>query len=102
MFGMLLDRILAKIRNRKECLSNYQEKIIDDLEFEQYLLNEISFLDEDFEKKLDEEIQEEKEKLAKNIIRIQQLVKENNIDKDVLKNILYSEINQLFLKNHLL
>lgn len=99
---MLLDRIIFRIRNRKKNQLDYENELVTDSDFENYLLDEIIFLDQDFEEKLDQEIRNEEAKLMENIVMISKLVKEYDLDREVVKNILYSELNQIFLKNHLL
>lgn len=99
---MLLDRIISRIQNRKKYQLDHENELLTASEFENYLLDEIIFLDQDFEEKLDQEIRNEEAKLMENILIISKLVKEYDLDREVVKNIIYSELNQIFLKNHLL
>ena len=98
----MLNRVIKRIKNHNDIVSKYKEGKISDSTFEKYLLDEIDFVQQDPEEKLNNELLKEEEKLQENIRRMQNIVTLTNIDELTLKNLIYSEFNHLFLKQHVL
>ncbi|WP_027392955.1 hypothetical protein [Aquimarina latercula] len=98
----MLNHILNRIKKHQSVVSKFKNGDINDSEFENFLLDEIEFFEQDFEEILNSKILEEEEKLNKNLSIIRKLVEINKIDRKILENVIYSEINYQFLKKHML
>ena len=98
----MLSRVIKRIKNHNDLVSNHKEGKISDSEFEKYLLDEIDYVRQNLEEKLNDELLKEEEKLRENITKMQYVVAQTDLDQLTLKNLIYSEFNHLFLKQHVL
>lgn len=98
----MLNRIILRIRNHKSAVSQFYNGDISNADFEDILLNEIEFLQKDLEEKLNEDIELQNKILLDHFEAIKDIVRDNKIDNEVLRNLIYSEFNSTFLKKHLL
>ncbi|TPN87090.1 hypothetical protein [Aquimarina algicola] len=98
----MLNRVIKRIKSHNDLVSNHKEGKISDSDFEKYLLDEIDFVQQDLDEKLNDELLKEEEKLRKNITKMQYVIAKTNLDEITLKNLIYSEFNHLFLKQHIL
>lgn len=97
----MLNRIIRRFTDHKKIVDLYLNKECTAEEFEKFLLDEISFLQE-AEERLDKRIKEENDKLLNNLSRLHQVVMEYNIDQETLRNIIFTEFNHIYLKDHIL
>ncbi len=98
----MLNRVIKRIKNHNDFITNHREGRVSDSEFEKYLLDEIDFVQQDLEEKLNAKLLKEEEKLKENIIKMQLVVAQTNLDELTLKNLIYSEFNHLILKQYVL
>ena len=99
----MLKHIINRIRNHKKAVSAYQSEQLSSTDFEITLLEEIEVLQqEDFEKKLSEEIIAQEEKLFVVFIKVKEAAVKKNIDKNALQNMILSELNRSMIDDYLL
>ncbi len=91
----MLNKIVKRIKNHNALVSKYEKGKISDSEFEKHLLEEIEFVQQDIEDKLNNELLKEEQKLIENIKKIQDAIDSHNIDKKSLTNMIYSEFNHI-------
>jgi len=99
----MLKHIINRIRSHKKAVSLYQSDQLSSTDFEITLLEEIEVLQqEDFEKKLSEEIIAQEEKLFVVFIKVKEAAVKKNIDKNALQNMILSELNRSMIDDYLL
>ena len=99
----MLKHIINRIRSHKKAVSAYQSDQLSSTDFEITLLEEIEVLQqEDFEKKLSEEIIAQEEKLFVVFIKVKEAAVKKNIDKNALQNMILSELNRSMIDDYLL
>ena len=98
----MLNRIIKRVRNHNDFVSRHRKGEISNEEFENFLIDEIEYLERDLEEKLNEKLLEEEKRLLKTITIIRKIIEENDIEKSELINLIHSEFNSLYLKKYIL
>ncbi|WP_438711161.1 hypothetical protein ACSTS3_21715 [Aquimarina muelleri] len=83
-------------------MEKFNKGELSEKEYEKVLLEEIHYIQGDFEEKLSLEILEQEEKLFIVFLKVRDIALKKKIDKTTLKNMILSEINRTMIDKHLL
>ncbi|WP_025742808.1 hypothetical protein [Aquimarina pacifica] len=99
----MLKHIIYRIKNYKETVDQFEKGSISPKDFEISLLKEIDILKaNNLEKKLVDEILEEERKLMIIFLEMKNVATKKNISKQMLQNLITSEIIKSFMDDNLL